>query len=64
MGVTGKKEPVIRPGSSELANHIYYRFWINTNLIIYEEWLKEGKKTPVEAVIDIAVSLMENGLGE
>ena len=56
--------PSVSPGFSPFQNRITYRFWTETVLMIYTEWIREGKHTPLEDVIDYATGLILNGIDD
>ena len=58
----GTDAPVVSPLFSDFQNHITYHFWADSVLMIYTEWIMEGKLTPLEDVIDYATGLILNGI--
>ena len=46
----------------ELKQMIVSRFYNQTCVYAYREWYKQGKKAPIDSVIDFVVSLLNNGL--
>lgn len=58
----GTETPVVSPHFSDFQNRITYHFWADSVLMIYTEWITEGKATPLEDVIDYAAWLIMNGI--
>ena len=59
---SGAETPVISPLFTDFQNRITYHFWTDSVLMIYTEWIREGKHTPLEDVIDYATGLILNGI--
>ncbi len=54
--------PSVSPDFTPFQNLAAYRFWSETVLMIYTEWIHEGKHTPLESVIEYATGLILNGI--
>lgn len=48
----------------DFQNNVMFRLFNDTILMAYEEWIKEGKATPLEEVIDFTRGLILNGIEE
>ncbi len=59
---TGKKMPVISTKLTGFQNKVVYQYWFESVLMIYKEWIDDGKKIPMEDVITLAKGLILNGV--
>lgn len=50
------------PSFSSFENRLMYRFWTDTVLMVYKEWIQDNKKTSLEEVIQFASGLVTTGI--
>jgi len=56
------KNDLISSQLTSFENKVMYRFWLESVLMIYQMWINEGKKTPLDDVIDLANGLILDGI--
>lgn len=49
-------------GMDEYAENIIFAFYGSTSTLLYRQWAEDGKKLPLEELIDIATKLICDGM--